>query len=91
MERGDYLQTQHAPYGLFGHYNVHIKKKNEKKDFPKISTSDGWDLILHESEGSKTFQRDNTSPCLKESAFYIRRGHTGVLQDWRANTHSKKE
>lgn len=56
-------------YGLSKDYNLHIKKS----DFPKISIGNGWDLILHELEGSNTFQRDNTLPSLKESTFYIQR------------------
>ena len=52
---------------------------NSQRDFPKIGTSDGWDLILHEFEDDKTSKKknNNTLPSLKELAFYIRRGHGG--------------
>lgn len=69
MERGDYIQTQHAHLRTFQRLQLAYKKN----DFPKISIGNGWDLILHELEGSNTFQRDNTLPSLKESTFYIQR------------------
>ena len=67
MERRDYIQVQHAPLQTFCRLQLAYKKN----DFPKKSIGEGWDLILHEFEGSNTFKIDNMVPSLKESTFYI--------------------